>query len=179
MNLNKELNIARNVINNSKLLDGIVNAKLTCEIYCYNAIHHPTFFAQIYNRGDLYYFIYSRTLFADFWGNKSISQTFEDTQKASLHHANVGNFVCGMKALPSDDATLCNIISVLPSETEFATCSGVTLDGRFTYIKNIKEETTAEISFFNVGDIKNTLLSNSQVKILENIPILFSEIIKE
>ena len=178
MNLNKELNIARNVIIDSKLLDGIVGAKLTCEIYCYNAIHYPTIFVQIYNRDDLYYFIYSRTVFADFWGNKSISQTFEETQKASLHCANVGNFVCGMKVLPPDDVILCNIISILPNKTEHAIRFEVVLDGRFTYIKNTKEETPAEMSFFDVGDIKNTLLSNSQMEILENMPVLFSEIIK-
>lgn len=178
MNLMQELAIARDTIRDSKLLDGITNADLVCEIYCYNAIHYPTFFAQIYNCDGFCRFVYTRTFFMDFWGNKSISQTFEDTQKASLHSAKSGNFVCGMKVLPPDDLRLCNIISILPNKNECTTHPGLTLDGHFTYIKNHTNETPAEISFFDVSDIRNTLLSNSQVEVLENMVAGLLEIIK-
>ena len=178
MDLSQELAIARSTICDSKLTDCIDTSKLVCEIYCYNAIHSPTLFAQIYCHNDLYSFIYARTVLVDFWGSKSISQTFENTQKASLHSAKSGNIVCGMKLLQPDDSHLCDIISVLPNKTDHSKHSGVALDGQFTYIKSYAGEAPAELSFFDVSDIKSTPLSDSQVKVLENMTSLLGEITK-
>lgn len=178
MNLNQELNIARNIILNSKLTDGFSGANLLCEIYCHNSIHYPTFFAQIYSHNNRYYFVYVKTFFVDYWGIKTSSETFENTQKASLHPAKAGNYVCGLKLLHANDLNLTKIISILPSKTEHETPSGLVLDGQFTYIINFLNENPVEISFFNANSLKTNLLNDVQTNILENISLIFCEITK-
>lgn len=163
-----EIEIAEQKLREQMLNSIVRDYKLVCDVYCVPSHNHQTFFFKLFENEDEYIVIYVKTLITDRLGFHIAMYTFEDCVRAQNHKDSKGKIICGIKRLTKNNAIIMELVSSLPTKTEWLKRATV-IDGEHTVIRNYLQEETRLLSYSSNTQFLENDYSEAQKLFLENL----------
>ena len=172
----EEIEIAEQKLQEQMLNNIVRDAKLVCDVYCVPSHNHQAFFCKLFENEKEYIILYAKTFIADRFGFHIAMYTFKDCVKAQNHNGSVGKIICGIKRLSKNNVIIKELLSCLPSKTEWQK-RVIMIDGEHTIVRNHLEEETKLLSYSSNAQFTENAYSEDQKVFLENLFLHIEDII--
>lgn len=172
----RDMEIAKKAISDSKLNVAVKDLPLLCEVYCQTSIGHQSFYLQLFG-GEHFVLLYAKPYYADRFGCRSVSGSFERILSADQHPAAKGDIYCGIQRLPKDEFTIRMLLQCLPKENEWIPWPSNMLDGVITIVRNHTVQPPCLLGFYGAEVIEKNAYSKEEKDFLDDLHLAVEAII--
>lgn len=172
----EEIEIVEQKFQEQMLNDIVCDAKLVCDVYCIPSHNHQAFFCKLFENENEYIILYAKTFIADRLGFHIAMYTFKDCVKAQNHNGSVGKIICGIKRLAKSNVIINELVSCLPSKTEWLK-RVIMIDGEHTVVRNYLKGEMKLLSYGSNAKFLENDYTKTQKLFLENLYLHIEEII--